>query len=156
MNWYRSHTLKVERPVSDLESRYSDMRSNNSSTVSRFLATVLTLDPVFRASCQIEYNAALISKAETDIKAYETELTSLRGIMINGGDAALGLNEGGFLGVGKHSAIRERARWLLEKMGKNVEKLGVLEKENGEMMKLLGGHGEKGDPVRQQASFHFG
>jgi hypothetical protein len=41
------------------------------------------------------------------------------------------------LGMGKHSAIKERAKWLLEKMGKNVEKLGKLEKENEEMLKVL-------------------
>jgi hypothetical protein len=39
--------------------------------------------------------------------------------------------------MGKHSAIRERAKWLLDKMGKNVDKLGKLEKENEEMMKVL-------------------
>ena len=98
----------------------------------------LMSDPVFRASCQIEYNSALIAKAEGDIKTYETELTTLRGITMNGGDAALGVNEGGFMGLGKSSAVRERARWLLEKMGKSVEKLGVLERENGEMLKMLG------------------
>lgn len=39
--------------------------------------------------------------------------------------------------MGKHSAIKERAKWLLGKMGKNVEKLGKLEKENEEMLKVL-------------------
>ncbi len=97
-----------------------------------------TADPVFRASCQIEYNTALIAKAESDIRTHETELTTLKGITTDGGAAALGASEGGFLGLGKYSAISERARWLLEKMGKSVEKLGVLEKDNAEMMKILG------------------
>lgn len=104
---------------------------------SRYIVHKLKPDPVFRASCQIEYNTALIAKAEGDIKTYETELTTLKDIATGGGDAALGVSEGGFLGLGKSSAIRERARWLLEKMGKSVEKLGVLERENGEMLRLL-------------------
>jgi hypothetical protein len=93
---------------------------------------------VFKAACQIEYNSVLIAKAESDIRAYEAELTSLQGITANGGDAALGVEHGRFLGLGKSSAIRGRARWLLDKMEKSVEKLGKLEGENEEMMKLLG------------------
>ena len=80
----------------------------------------------------------MIAKAETDIRSCETELTDLKNITTQGGDAALGVSEGGFLGLGKSSAIRERAKWLLEKMGKSVDKLGCLEKDNAEMMKILG------------------
>ena len=50
-----------------------------------------------------------------------------------------GLTEGMFAVFGKSTAVKERARWLLEKMGKSVEKLGGLEKDNAEMMKLLSG-----------------
>ncbi|ORY30013.1 RNA12 protein-domain-containing protein [Naematelia encephala] len=105
--------------------------------VFRYVFEALVEDPVFRATCQIDYNTTLIAKAESDIRACEAELASLKDITTNGGDAALGVNEGGFLGLGKNSAIRERAKWLLEKMGKSVEKLGGLEKENTEMMKIL-------------------
>jgi len=45
--------------------------------------------------------------------------------------------EGGFLGLGKMSAIKDRARWLLEKMGKSVDKLNTLEKDNSENVKVL-------------------
>ncbi|WWD16211.1 hypothetical protein CI109_100637 [Kwoniella shandongensis] len=104
--------------------------------VFRYAFEALVNDPVFKASCQIEYNTALINKAEADIKTYENELTTLKGITTEGGSEALGVS-GGWLGFGAHSAIRDRAKWLLDKMGKGVEKLGRLEKENEEMGKLL-------------------
>ncbi|OCF36360.1 exonuclease [Kwoniella heveanensis BCC8398] len=103
--------------------------------VFRYAFEALVNDPVFRASCQIEYNAALIAKAEADIRSYETELTTLKGITTEGGSEALGVN-GGWLTSG-HSAIRDRAKWLLDKMGKGVEKTVKLEKENEEMAKVL-------------------
>lgn len=96
------------------------------------------LDPVFNAMLRIEYNNEVIAKSETAIRTYETELSQLKDITTNGGDAALGVNEGGFMGLGKNSAIRERAKWLLEKMGKNMDKLNSLEKENADMLKVLG------------------
>ena len=92
-------------------------------------------DPVFRATCQIEYNSALIAKAEGDIKTYETELALLKDIMTGEGDSTLGL--GHLRGWFKGPAIRDRARSLLEKMGKSLDKLEVLEEENGEMLKVL-------------------
>ena len=49
----------------------------------------------------------------------------------------MGVPDGGFLGLGKNSAIKERARYLLNKMGAAVEKLAKLESENEEMMKIL-------------------
>ncbi|WVQ99031.1 hypothetical protein IAU59_006163 [Kwoniella sp. CBS 9459] len=103
--------------------------------VFRYAFEALVNDPVFKASCQIEYNAALIAKAEADIRSYETELTALKGITTEGGSEALGVN-GGWLTSG-HSAIRDRAKWLLDKMGKGVEKTVKLEKENEEMGKVL-------------------
>ncbi len=51
----------------------------------------------------------------------------------------MGLSEGDWLG--KISAVRRRARWLLDKMGRSVDKLGILERENVEMMKVLGSGG---------------
>ncbi|WVR05409.1 hypothetical protein IAU60_002424 [Kwoniella sp. DSM 27419] len=104
--------------------------------VFRYAFEALVNDSVFRASCQIDYNAALIAKAESDIRNYETELASLKGITTEGGSESLGIN-GAWLGIGGHSAIKDRAKWLLNKMGKGVEKLGKLEKENEEMVKVL-------------------
>lgn len=92
---------------------------------------------MFKAFYQIEYNSAIISSADSSIKSCETELSTLKEITADGGDDKLGVNGSSWLGVGKHSAIRDRARWLLDKMGKNVDKLSKLEKENEEMMKVL-------------------
>lgn len=86
---------------------------------------------------QIEYNTALIASAESTIKSAETELTQLQAIIADGGDEKLGVPDSNWLGLGKSSAIKERARYLLDKMGKGVEKLGKLEKENEEMLKIL-------------------
>lgn len=96
-------------------------------------------DPVFRATSQMEYNATLIAKAESEIKAAEAELASLQGITANGGDTALGVPDGGWLGLGRSSAIKDRARYLLDKMSANVEKLNKLEADNADMLKALGG-----------------
>jgi hypothetical protein len=79
----------------------------------------------------------VIASSDNTIKSCETELSTLKEITADGGDDKLGVNGSSWLGVGKHSAIKDRARWLLEKMGKNVDKLGKLEKENEEMMKVL-------------------
>lgn len=92
---------------------------------------------MFRATSQIEYNNAVIAKTESDIKSCEEELQQLKEITTNGGGEALGV-EGGWLGIGKNSAIRDRAKWLLDKMGKSVEKMTLLEKDNAEMVKVLG------------------
>lgn len=95
------------------------------------------VDPVFRAFNQIEYNSAIIASADSSIKSCETELSTLKEITANGGDDALGVTGSSWLGLGKHSAIKDRARWLMDKMGKNVDKLSKLEGENEEMMKVL-------------------
>jgi hypothetical protein len=94
-------------------------------------------DHIFNSSNQIEYNLAVIASADSSIKSCEAELSTLKEITADGGDDKLGVNGSSWLGMGKHSAIRERARWLLDKMGKNVDKLAKLEKENEEMMKVL-------------------
>lgn len=105
--------------------------------VFRYAFASLVDDPVFRASSKIEYNATLIAKAESEIRAAETELAQLQGITANGGDQALGVPDGGWLGLGKNSAIKERARYLLDKMSANVDKLNGLERESAEMLKSL-------------------
>jgi hypothetical protein len=94
-------------------------------------------DPVFKSSNQIEFNTQVIASADNNIKACEAELSTLKEITADGGDDKLGVNGSSWLGMGKHSAIKERAKWLLEKMGKNVDKLGKLERENEEMLKVL-------------------
>ena len=100
----------------------------------------LITDPVFRATSQIEYNNAVITKTEGEIKNCEEELQKLRDIvMTDGGNDALGVTANP--GLWKSSAVKERAKWLLDKMGKSVEKLNILEKDNAEMVKgLSNGH----------------
>ncbi|OXM81077.1 exonuclease [Cryptococcus neoformans Bt63] len=104
--------------------------------VFRYVFQALVNDPVFKSSCQIEYNNAIIAKSESDIKAYEQELMNLKNITTEGGSDALGVS-GGWLGLGGNSAIRDRGKWLLDKMGGLVDKVGKLEKENAEMVKVL-------------------
>ncbi|WVW82700.1 hypothetical protein I302_104711 [Kwoniella bestiolae CBS 10118] len=104
--------------------------------VFRYAFEALVNDPIFKASNQIEYNLTLIAKAENDIKTYENELNALKGITTEGGSQALGV-ESNWLGLGGHSAVRDRARWLLDKMQKSVEKTVRLERENGEMVGVL-------------------
>ena len=87
----------------------------------------------------LQYNTALIAKAEADIRACEVELGTLKDISTGGGEEALGLAEGFFSIFSKNTAVKERAKWLLEKMGKSVDKLAGLERDNAEMMKLLSG-----------------
>lgn len=119
--------------VTYVDGRASKVRPGK--PVFRYAFEALVNDPIFKAFYQIEYNTALISSAESTIKSCETELSALKEITANGGDDALGVS--GFLGLGKKSAVKERAKWLLDKMGKSVEKLGKLEAENAEMMKVL-------------------
>ena len=96
----------------------------------------LVRDTVFAASCQIEFNNAIIAKAESDIKACEAELTTLKEIASNGGEQALGLSDS-FLGLGGGNALKARAKWLLQTMSGSLEKLNKLEKDNAENVKLL-------------------
>lgn len=61
---------------------------------------------------------------------------NLKNITTEGGSDALGVS-GGWLGLGGNSAIKDRGKWLLDKMGGLVDKVGKLEKENAEMVKVL-------------------
>jgi len=133
---------RVELPRSNLENQSTDTHSNNLSMVGHqsyfpYIYTTNHTDPVFKSSNQIEFNTQVIASADNNIKACEAELSTLKEITADGGDDKLGVNGSSWLGMGKHSAIKERAKWLLEKMGKNVEKLGKLEKENEDMLKVL-------------------
>ncbi|KAL7421170.1 mitochondrial escape protein 2 [Cryptotrichosporon argae] len=105
--------------------------------VYRYAFEALVNDAVFKASCQIDYNTVLLGKAEADIKAVEAELSALKDITADGGDEALGVSRSSWLGLGKSSAIRDRARWLLEKLQKNVDKVHKLEADNAEQVKVL-------------------
>ncbi|OCF71499.1 exonuclease [Kwoniella mangroviensis CBS 8886] len=120
--------------VSYVDGRASKVRPGK--PVFRYAFEALVNDPIFKASNQIEYNLTLIAKAENDIKTYETELNTLKGIITEGGSQALGV-ESNWLGLGGHSAVRDRARWLLDKMQTSVEKTVKLEKQNGEMAGVL-------------------
>ncbi|WWC69163.1 uncharacterized protein I206_103099 [Kwoniella pini CBS 10737] len=123
--------------VSYIDGRASKVRPGK--PVFRYAFEALVNDPIFKASNQIEYNTTLINKAENDIKTYENELNSLKGIISDGGSEALGVeNKNNWLGfTNGNSAIKERSKWLLDKMLKNINKTGKLEKENEEMMKIL-------------------
>lgn len=61
---------------------------------------------------------------------------NLKNITTEGGSDALGVS-GGWLCLGGNSAIKDRGKWLLDKMGGLVDKVGKLEKENAEMVKVL-------------------
>ncbi|WWC89726.1 uncharacterized protein L201_004651 [Kwoniella dendrophila CBS 6074] len=109
--------------------------------VFRYAFQALVNDPVFQSSIQIEYNTTLITKAENEIIKYENELTNLKSIITQGGPEALGVPNTSWSSLpllgGNNSAIKERSKWLLDKMLKNVEKTIKLEKENEEMIKVL-------------------
>ncbi|TYJ54332.1 hypothetical protein B9479_004997 [Cryptococcus floricola] len=106
--------------------------------VFRYAFQALVNDPVFKASSQIEYNTAVIAKSESDIQKYEQELQQLKNITSDGGSEALGISGGWLsLGLGGNRAIRDRGRWLLDKMGDLVDKVGNLERENKECVKVL-------------------
>lgn len=61
----------------------------------------------------------------------------LQSIIADGGEHALGVSDKSFLPFGKGNPIKERARYLLDKMAAAVEKSGKAESENAEMMKIL-------------------
>jgi hypothetical protein len=132
----RASMVKPGKPV--YRYAFQSLVNGKSSWIASQSIPVLKItDPVFRSFNQIEYNLAVIASSDNHIKACEAELSTLKEITADGGDDKLGVNGSSWLGMGKHSAIRERAKWLLDKMGKNVDKLGKLEKENEEMMKVL-------------------
>lgn len=97
------------------------------------------VDEVFAASSRIEYNTAIIAKAESDIQSYETELLRLKEIgssHTSAGETAL---SGLSLGLVGNTATSERAKWLLAKMHKALGKVSRLEKENEASLGLLAG-----------------
>lgn len=84
------------------------------------------VDPIFRAVQDIAFNAKLIEKAEATVLACEQELQVLRKI--------------GFNSVcwwKRTSATGIRAKYLMEKMANAQATLQKLEKESGELRKVL-------------------
>ncbi|WVO14164.1 hypothetical protein L204_101795 [Cryptococcus depauperatus] len=100
--------------VSYIDGRASMVRPGK--PVFKYAFEALVNDPIFKASCQIEYNSAVISKAEAEIKAYEAELQSLKDITIAGGSDVLGVSSS-WIGIGGNNSIKERGKLLLDKMG---------------------------------------
>lgn len=108
--------------------------------VFRYAFQRLVSDPIFAAASQIEYDTAVISKAESDIQKYETELLQLKEIASSiGSSTAWNVVT---LGLSGKSAAEERAGWLLSKMGKAVDKVAKLEKEVEGCKKTLAVTGE--------------
>ncbi|GMK54094.1 hypothetical protein CspeluHIS016_0106800 [Cutaneotrichosporon spelunceum] len=96
-------------------------------------------DPVFHAMCQIEYNAAVIKKAEADIAGYEAELAQLKNIASDGD--RLNMATTGWFGNG--SAVHQRAKYLAESLGACMEKIRKAEAENAEQVKAFAVDGKQ-------------
>ena len=84
------------------------------------------IDPIFRAVQDLAFNAKLIEKAEATVLACEQELQVLRLI---GFDCVHWWR--------RTSATGIRAKYLMEKMGNAQATLQKLEKESGELRKVL-------------------
>jgi hypothetical protein len=89
-------------------------------------AYILYLDPVFRATQDLAFNAKLIESAEAIIRACEQELQVLRTIGFDSGHWWSGA-----------TATEIRSKYLLERMGNAQATLQKLEKYNGELKKVL-------------------
>lgn len=92
---------------------------------------------MFKAASQIEYNNAVIVKTEADIRACEDELQRLKEITADKGIEGLGVKKIGWMSFRNDYAIKERANWLMDKMGASVDKLNVLERSNEDMVRIL-------------------
>jgi len=86
----------------------------------------LANDPIFQAVQDLAFNAKLIEKAEATVLACERELQVLRLI---GFDSARWWR--------RTSATGIRAKYLMDKMGNAQATLQKLEKESGELRKVL-------------------
>ncbi|KAL1411010.1 mitochondrial escape protein 2 [Vanrija albida] len=95
----------------------------------------LVKDDVFRAQCQIEYNTAIGTKAESEIKTIEDELNTLREISANGDK--LGVGEGGWFGLTKGSPVYQRAQYLLAKLDTAMDKLNKADADTTEQKKVF-------------------
>ncbi|BEJ12329.1 hypothetical protein CspHIS471_0207890 [Cutaneotrichosporon sp. HIS471] len=98
-------------------------------------------EPIFHAMCQIEYNAAVIKKAEADIAGYEAELAQLKSIASDGD--RLNVATAGWFGTG--SSVHQRAQYLAESLGKCMDKIRKAEADSAEQLKAF-----KVDPKRRK------
>ncbi|KAG6854990.1 hypothetical protein C0991_009813 [Blastosporella zonata] len=99
--------------------------------VLRWVFERLVNDPIFRASQEISYNEKIIAGAEKTIKACEEELTTL-------GAIASGTRLPWWqFGFGEPHGTYVRSRYLADKMATYSKKIGMLEKKNAELKKIL-------------------
>lgn len=90
-------------------------------------------EPIFHAMSQIEYNTAVIKKAEADIADLETELAKLKSITSDGD--RLGVASASWFGKG--SPIHQRAQYLADELGKRMDKIRKAEADSAEQLKAF-------------------
>ncbi|KAG6811871.1 hypothetical protein H0H92_005447 [Tricholoma furcatifolium] len=88
-------------------------------------------DPIFRATQEIVLNEKIIANAEKTIKACEEELTTISTI------ASQTQVPWWKFGFGESRGTSARSRYLADKVSKYAKKIGVLEKQNTELKKVL-------------------
>ncbi|KAH9966490.1 RNA12 protein-domain-containing protein [Russula dissimulans] len=110
--------------VDALNGRPSTIRPGR--PVYRYIFRRLANDPIFRATQDLSFNAKLIEGAEATVRACEQELQVLRTI---GFDTARWWRRTTATGI--------RAKYLMEKMRNAQATLQKLEKQNGELKKIL-------------------
>ncbi|KZT03537.1 uncharacterized protein LAESUDRAFT_761884 [Laetiporus sulphureus 93-53] len=94
--------------------------------VYRFVFERLVQDSVFQASQDIAFNEKVIAASESIVKACEQELLALKDV-----------NAGTSDWWGSRTAVRDRSNYLLKKMRIAEEKIEALEKQNGNLRKVL-------------------
>ncbi|KAG6833500.1 hypothetical protein H0H87_006072 [Tephrocybe sp. NHM501043] len=99
--------------------------------VLRWVFERLVNDPIFRASQEISYNENIISGAEKTIRACEEELTTISTIASR---ARLPWWKFGF---GEPRGTYVRSQYLANKMAASAKNIGMLEKKNAELKKIL-------------------
>ena len=96
----------------------------------RFSLLSHSLDAVFGATQDIDYNKQLIAASESTIKACEEELLRLTGIGEHTRSPVFGTDR----------AVSMRTRYLLNAMGEASAKIDSLERANAKLKKLLVNH----------------
>ncbi|KAG6888067.1 hypothetical protein C0995_010842 [Termitomyces sp. Mi166 len=99
--------------------------------VLRWVFQRLVNDPIFRATQEIFFNEKIITGAEKTIKACEEELTTISAI------ASRTRLPWWQFGYGEPRGTSVRSKYLAEKMSSSAKKIGVLEKQNLELKKVL-------------------
>jgi len=90
------------------------------------MSSTYYLDAVFQATQDLAFNAKLIESAEATVRACEQELQVLR---------TIGVDSGHWWSGATVTGIREK--YVLERMGSAQATLQKLEKQNGELKKVL-------------------